>query len=195
MTAAIATVLLLATLAQLGALIALHVLPTGLSPVRDPVSQYALTRFRAGYTISALSAAVAGAATALLLGSLPGGGIAAGLLWLFAAARAAIPAIPMDVPGTPPTRRGRWHSLLATLAFAGVTAASFFAAGPAAQAGGRALATFTLVAGAIMALGSAGVVLSRFVQQLRTVFGAAERLIYLGSIVWFAASAIATLAS
>jgi len=195
MTAAIAIVLLLATVVQLGALVALHVLPTGLSPIADPVSQYALTRYSAGYTVSAVSAAVAGVAAALILGGLSGGAVAAALLWVFAAARAVIPAVPMDEPGATPTRKGRLHNLLATVAFAAVTAASFVALGAMGLAGGSGASNATLATGIVMAIGAVGIVLCRVAVSLRRVFGVAERLIYLGFIVWFVAIGIVALAS
>lgn len=195
MTAAIGIVLLLGTVVQLGSLVALHVLPTGLSPIADPVSQYALTRFRAGYTMSAFSAAVAGAAAALILGGLPGGTLAAELLWLFAAARAVIPAVPMDHPAAAPTRRGRLHNLLATVAFAAVTAASFVAIGAIGLADGPGGSTATATAGIVMAIGAVGVVLCRLVVPFRRVFGVSERLIYLGFMAWFLVIAVLALAS
>ncbi|HEX2856888.1 MAG TPA: DUF998 domain-containing protein [Propionibacteriaceae bacterium] len=195
MTAVLGIVLLLATVGQFGSLVALHVLPTGLSPMADPVSQYALTRFRAGYAMSAFSAAVAGAAAALILGGLPGGIPAAELLWVFAAARAVIPAFPMDDPAAEPTRRGRLHNLLATVAFAAVTAASFVAAGAMGPADGPGASTATLTAGTVMAIGAVGIVLCRRVVPIRRAFGLAERLIYLGFMAWFLVIAVLALAS
>jgi hypothetical protein len=195
MAAAITIVLLLGTAVQLGSLVVLHVLPTGLSPISDPVSQYALTRFSAGYTVSAFSAAVAGAAAALILGGLSGGSLAAALLWLFAAARAVIPAVPMDEAAAAPTSKGRLHNLLATVAFAAVTAAAFVAIGVLGSAGGPGASTATLAAGIVMATGAVGIVLCRLVVPLRRVFGVAERLIYLGFMAWFVVIAVLALAS
>ena len=39
---------LAAVAVAVGALVTLHVLPTGLSPVRDAVSHYGITRYRLG---------------------------------------------------------------------------------------------------------------------------------------------------
>lgn len=47
------------------ALVVLHLLPSGLSPLRDPVSQYGITRFKAGYRVQTLAYGLAGAGAAI----------------------------------------------------------------------------------------------------------------------------------
>ena len=54
----IALAALAATVASLGYL---HLAPTGLSPIRNAVSQYGITPFRAGYRAATIAFAVAGA--------------------------------------------------------------------------------------------------------------------------------------
>ncbi|HTL41723.1 MAG TPA: DUF998 domain-containing protein [Pseudolysinimonas sp.] len=188
----VSPVVLLAVAVLFAALVVLHVARTGLNPVTDEVSRYGITRFRAGYTTAAVAAAVAGGGCALLLAQGGRGGtIAVVLLWIFAAARVLIVFFPMDGPDAAPTGRGRTHNLLAVVAFATVTAAAFFAAGSLGGAGEHGIATVSTVCGIVMAVGSGGIVLSRPVVVLRRSFGALERLIYLGFIVWFAAVGVA----
>jgi hypothetical protein len=181
----VALVGLVACVVLIAALVVLHLAGTGLSPVADPVSAYALTRARAGYTVAAVAAAATGGCCAALLGREEGTGTAVVLLWVFAGARLLIPFFPMDRSGEARTPSGRIHNLLAIAAFATVTAAAFFAAGPLATADRGASAAGTLVAAIIMGVGSVVVIAAARVPGLRRVFGAAERLIYLGFIVWF----------
>lgn len=183
-----------ACLVLLVALLVAHALPTGLSPLSDPVSAYALTRARPAYAVAAFCAAVAGGASAVLLGTRPGTCVSVGLLWIFAAARLVIPLVPMDRPGTPRTVRGRLHNLLAVVAFATVTAAAITATGPLSATGATALLVGTQIAAATMAIGSIAVIAGSAVPLLRRAFGLAERLIYLGFIAWFLGLALATLA-
>lgn len=188
-----AILVLTGAIAALASLVALHVAPTGLSPVRNPVSEYALTRFRAGYVVAALTAAVAGAGAAFLLAPLAGSTPAVVLLIVFAVSRALIPLVPMDAPGAARTRRGRAHNLLAVAAFATVTAAAFLAAGPLADAGYAALSTASTVAGIVMAAGSAGVLFALASAPARAIFGFVERLIYVGLLGWFIALGVGVL--
>lgn len=192
-TLALAVVLLAATVALLGALVVLHVAPTGLSPVGEPVSRYALTRWHAGYAVAAASAAVAGAVAALLVPQRPA--VVPALLWLFAAVRALIPFFPMDAPGVEPTRHGSIHRLLAVIAFATVTLAAVFAAAGLRDAGHPALSTLTRVCSALMIVGTIGTVVAARAPAVRPLFGLMERLIYLGMIAWFGILAIAFLAA
>ncbi len=168
----------------------LHLARTGLSALRDPVSGYALTRYRSAYTVAAGAAAVTGVAVALLISQIPGTGAAVGSLSAFAVARALIPLFPMDAPGTARSVRGRTHSILATVAFATVTASAFLAWYPLAAAGEHLLSSVSLTAGALMAIGSVIVITGAAHPGPRRLFGLAERLIYLGFIGWFAAVAV-----
>lgn len=185
-----AIVTLAGVVAMVGALGFLHLVRTGLSAVRDPVSGYALTRYRAAYAVAAGAAAVAGLTAAPLLAGVAGTGAAVASLLVFAAARALIPLFPMDAPGTVRSGRGRIHSILATVAFATVTASAFLAWHPLAAAGERPLASASLTAGVVMAVGSATVIAGALRPGPRRVFGLAERLIYLGFIAWFAVIAV-----
>jgi integral membrane sensor domain MASE1 len=179
--------LLLGSAIALVALIALHVLPTGLNPLRDPVSQYGITKYRAGYWTAAGGAALAGLGGAITYAHLPGVAavITVVLLAIFAAARALIGFFPMDAPGAPRTATGRLHNALAFAAFGPVTAAAFVGAGTLHDAGHAELSTWTTVFGAVMALGTIGMLVAARVPRARGVFGLAERLIYAGFLAWF----------
>jgi hypothetical protein len=48
-----------------GALVYLHLAPTELSPLQNPVSQYGITPYRAGYRVQTIGLAVGGAAAAI----------------------------------------------------------------------------------------------------------------------------------
>ena len=82
-------------------LIVLHVLPTGLSPLTNPVSQYGITSYRLGYRVQTIAMGIAAiaAATGISKLGIRGGSLVAVLLAIFGAARLAISWFPMDVPG------------------------------------------------------------------------------------------------
>lgn len=103
------------------ALVALHVLPTGLSPMRNAVSQYGISPYRTGYRTQTIAYGVAGLGAAIGLAELPGqGAVVVALCAIFAVARMAISWFPMDVPGGTRTESGRRHGLLAICAFGAV---------------------------------------------------------------------------
>lgn len=176
------------------ALVVAHLMRTGLSPIMDPVSAYALSSARAWYAIAAVAAAVSGGVSAILLAGVAGTQAAVVLLWIFAVARLVIPLFPMDRPGTDRTPMGRLHNLLAIVAFATVTVAAFLAAGPLGNSGHTGAAVGSTCAAIVMAIGSIAVIASSVAPRLRRIFGLAERLIYLGFIAWFLVLAFTTLA-
>ena len=183
-------------LATAGFLVYLHLAPTGLSPLRNPVSQYGISAFRGGYRGATLSFAVAGAAAAVGIGVTLRGQQPAtlvGLLVAFAAARALISWFPMDAPGAAATGTGQMHRLLAFLAFGAATAAAFVL-GPLLRAGSAwhglapvstGLGWAMLATVVLMLLGREG--------QARAWFGAAERGFYLAALAWFSVFAVACL--
>ncbi|WP_022901418.1 DUF998 domain-containing protein [Humibacter albus] len=182
MLTAAAAVALVGALVTLVSLVVLHVLPTGLSPLRDPVSQYGITRYRAGYRVAAVAAGVAGLGMAALLGQATGRwSVPVVLLLVFALARILIAFFPMDAPGTPPTARGRVHLGLAIIAFFAVTVAAFLDPGRSDVAG---LGPITLACAILMALGTVGIVIARR-SSGPSLFGLFERLIYAGFLAWF----------
>lgn len=184
-----ASVDLAATAVALAALLALHVLPTGLAPAHHPVSQYGIGRYRSGYRVLTLALGVAGAATAaaVALAYPPAGrGQVVVLLAVFAVCRLVISWAPMDRPGGPRSTRGTVHALLALGAFVPVTVA----AGRMWRAAQRSPALFSFADRAVVAaafvLLAAGLVamfLARRLPGVRRWFGALERVVYAGIFV------------
>lgn len=111
--------------------------------------------------------------------------VTAVFLTIFAVSRAIIPFVPMDAPDAVPTTTGRVHNVLAVAAFASITVAAFLAGGILHDGGFSAEATWSTVTAVVMALGSIGVLSSRFAPALERTFGLWERLIYAGFIAWF----------
>jgi len=197
MTAAGVTALLAlaVTVASLGYL---HFAPTGLSPVRNAVSQYGITPFRAGYRVATLAFGAAGAALAAGLGLAAGGAGEAvvALLVVFAIARAAISWFPMDAPGTARTPTGQMHGLLAIGAFACATLAAFRLAGVLSREDRwHWLISVSTALGGLMAACLVGMALARAFPAVRARFGAVERGFYLAAIAWFAVFSVACAAA
>jgi hypothetical protein len=178
-------------------LVYLHVVPTGLSPIRNAVSEYGISPYRRWYRVATIALGIAGLATAVSLHTALVGTLrAVVLLIVFGAARLVISWSPMDAIGSPRTRHGRLHNLLAIAAFGSATAAGFLAAGPIASdsqwsAYSLAAAIFTW----IMAAGGLGVILSVRLAPIRRYFGALERTIYVGIIGWITVLAIASVSA
>ena len=178
----IGILLIVGALAVAAFLVALHVLPTGLSPIRNPVSEYALTKYGRLYRGATIAAGLTGVAAAWLLGIRYAATVTVVLLIVFAVARLLIGFFPMDDPAGSRTPTGRIHNLLAFAAFAAITAAAFVAGGAFHDSGEQTLATLSTTAGVIMALGTVGMLVTA---RSKRGFGLAERLIYLGFIAWF----------
>ena len=194
----VAGVIALAALAvTVGSLAYLHIEPTGLSPLRNAVSQYGITPYKAGYRAATIAFAVAGLALAVAISqALPHQGSATiALLLAFAAARAAISWFPMDHPGGPRTQTGAIHGLLAAAAFASATAAAFrLAATLSHQSTWHGLAGTSRALGWLMLVFLLAMVLTRRSPTARRWFGAIERGFYTSAIAWFAVFAVAAIA-
>ena len=187
---------LVATSAALVALVVLHVLPTGLSPVDHPVSQYAITPYRQGYRVLTVALGVAGLASAVVVAqTYPPSrrSTIVGLLVVFGVCRLLISWWPMDAPGEPRSRQGTIHLVLALGGFLGATLAagrmqnalvgSSFGAGYNAA---LVTAFWLLVAGLV------GSVAARRTEG-HHYFGAAERVIYVGLFVMLGATGLVTI--
>ena len=143
--------------------------PTGYSPLRNAVSEYGVGRFAWGYRAQVLFAATAAVCLGVELH-----GRERKLLFVFAAARAAIAAYPTDRPGGGTiTRTGTIHLLLAFVAFASICAA-------ASSKRWEPALGYVAIAGAV----GTGLAVRR-VPQLRPVLGLLERLFYAAIIAWF----------
>ena len=190
-------VALAALIVVVGALVYLHVAPTGLSPVRNAVSHYGITKFRMGYRVATLAFAVSGLALAVAISRATNGHATGPILLLvvFGAARGLISWYPMDAPGSLRTGTGAIHGLLALAAFGGVTIAALRI--PHALTDQRmlhGLATTSKVLGFVMLILLICMGLSRSYPALGKRFGLVERGFYLAAIVWFAVFSIGCIA-
>ncbi|HWF82752.1 MAG TPA: DUF998 domain-containing protein [Streptosporangiaceae bacterium] len=177
--------------AGIGALVALHLAPTGLSAVRNAVSQYGITSYRNGYRIQTIGYAVAGLGAAIGVSTLPGPvAIPAGLCLIFAAARAAISWFPMDVPGGERTATGRRHGTLAAAAFVGAGLAAWQLAKLLRHDSLHpAIATASTAFAALMTLTLIAMVITVRSGHHR-YFGLIERGFYLSMTAWLATVAV-----
>lgn len=180
----------------IAALVVLHLLPTGLSPLHNAVSQYGITNYRRGYRVQTICTGVAGIAIAMGIAAEVRGsvGVVVALLVIFGLARLAISWFPMDSPGSPSTPTGRRHGLLAIVAFTAAPIAALRLADVLQQThqwGGTAKSIritglfmfVTLVAMAVTRRSSA-----------RVYFGAVERAFYTGMLAFLAIASVALLA-
>jgi Protein of unknown function (DUF998) len=199
MNAAAGMVSLIALAAVVVSLTYLHIAPTALSPVHNAVSQYGITKFRAGYRAATIAFAVSGLALAVgLAGTIRDHGRSqvVGLLLVFAAARAAISWFPMDAPGAERTPTGREHGWLAVAAFGGATLAALRLANVLSRADvWHALAPLSAGLGWLMAAVLLLLAATRYVRAVRAWFGAIERVFYGAAIAWFAVFGYACAAS
>lgn len=185
---------LVALAAVVGSLGWLHLVPTRLSPVRDPVSQYGISAYRGGYRAATIAFAVAALALAAGVDQATGAGrrgALVALLVVFSVARAAISWFPMDAPGAPRTATGRVHWLLAVAAFGSATAAAFRLAGLSRGTRWHSLAAVSSALAWAMLACLIAMTVSRSHPFIRARFGAVERGFYLCAIAWFAVFAAA----
>jgi hypothetical protein len=164
------------TVAASAVLVRLHFLPTGLSPIKDAVSDYGTTRFHPYYRAMVV---LLGAGSALFAIGLAQDTDARGLawLWIFAASRVAIAGFMTDADPPPFTREGRVHWLLAATAF---TSIAFAASGVSWTGDPEILGPL----GAFVAVTAIGTLVTRLVPSFRAFFGLVERLLYIAMIAW-----------
>lgn len=178
----------------LASLVALHLLPTGMSPVHNAVSQYGITAYHTGYRIQTIAYAAAGLGAALGIGALPGPvGAAVACCAVFAVARALISWSPMDAPGSARTPTGRRHVVLAAAAFLAVALGGSRLSTLLDRDGLHpAIATASSALAAAMAAALLGMLLSG--RSGLRYFGAIERMFYALMTVWLAAVAVLLIA-
>jgi hypothetical protein len=167
----------------------MHALPSGLSPVRDPVSRYGISRLRLGYRVMTIGMAIAGVGALIGVERVLGARarVAVAGLAVFAAARAVISWVPMDDPAAGPSTTGRRHGLLAVLTFvalfvAAVRVSTALEGTHTWQSAGDAFTALDVVLGAALVAMAA----SRHSPALRSRFGLVERGYYLGAFAWLA---------
>ncbi|MGB7053432.1 MAG: DUF998 domain-containing protein [Acidimicrobiales bacterium] len=180
----------------IASLVYLHLAPTGLSPVHNAVSQYGISKYRAGYRAATTSLGIAGAALAFGVANVVRGSkgttAAVALLVVFAVGRLVISWIPMDEPESPRTSTGQAHGLIAIVTFVSVTAAAF-RLGSILRAEGpwHVLAQVSTSFAWAMAACIVAMVLGRASPTLRSWFGAIERGFYGAMIGWVTVFAVA----
>lgn len=194
MTEALSVIAAIFAAVQLGALIVLHVLPTGYNPIRDAVSDYGVGPYRGWFWVQVVAGGLACLFLAIALAQLhpftPTQVVVA--LIVTAAARLLVPFFATDQGGSRfQTAHGIIHMILAVIAFGGLVWA---ATGlwttlrhyPAWQ-GAESLLTIVpwVMLGCVIA-----VVLAIRGPRLKPFFGLFERLFYLSSFVWFFTVAI-----
>lgn len=188
MTEALAVAAIVAITVQVGALIALHLLPTGYHPIHDAISDYGIGRFRSVFWLHVVAGGVAGLALAVGLARLHPDrpGLTVAMLVVAALARFLLPAFPTDQGGDRfQTRKGIIHMILAIAAFTAVAVAASTIWGalqhdPGWQ-GHRGL--LNVLQWAITATAIATAVALRG-PRLKRIFGVFERLFEVTWVAW-----------
>lgn len=190
-TGLLAAAAALAVVVAAALVVTLHILPTGLKPTRDAVSQYGRTRFARLYRAQVIASGMSGL---LLVIALRGAGIQQPLplaaLAAYAAARLAIAWNPMDLPDEVPTSAGRNHVLLALVAFAGLAIASVPISDTlhrVATVGLSDILTPVAIAVPITAVLMVGL---PNLPGLRERFGTFERIFYAAAFAWLFLAAV-----
>ena len=193
------TIMVAGSLAAAACLVIVHLLPTGVDPIGDPVSNYGAGPFRIWYQAAAvaLGACSFAAAGFLLTYTTNPRMITVAAFALAGIARWAITAFPTDLSDRPETSTGRIHNLLAMIGFGGIaTGAATFAGAVASLEWLKDVDRLLDQGGAVVVLASAIMVAGLVVPQLGKVFGAIERVFYICAIVWFiAVGALITVAA
>lgn len=168
-------------------LVRVHLLPTGLNPARDAVSDYGTTRFHLYYRVTVVCQ---GAGALLLAIGLARGTDATGLawLWVYGVSRIAIAGVMTDPGPSPVTTEGRVHLLLASTAFAAIAVAGLKVDWTGAPGVLEPL-------GVVVALAAVGTLITRVVVPLRAVFGLVQRSLYLTKLTWLLVAAVDLLLS
>lgn len=166
--------------AALAILLRLHLLlPTGLDPVRDAISDYGATEYHRNYRVMVVAL---GAGAILLAVGLARETNADNLfwLWIYGISRMAISGFMIDRDPPPFTREGRIHWLLATVAFTSIAfaATSITWSGQPEVLRGLGWAVLATAVGTLMAT------------RVPAIFGLVERLLYATSMTWLAIAAI-----
>jgi len=190
MVEALSIVAAVAMAVSTGALLLLHVLPTGYNPVRDAVSDYAIGRYRGLFWTFTTAGAISGLALAIALArSHPAKPtLTVVMLLLSAAARVLVPLFPTDQSGSRfQTPKGTIHMVLAVAIFASIAVAASNLGGtlghdPAWHSVKGLVAGWLpwVITGTATATGLAIVG-----PRLKRIFGLIERSYYLSSITWF----------
>ena len=172
------------------ALVLLHLRPSGLSPLRNPVSQHGITRFKAGYRVQTLAYGLAGVGAAIGIAALPRPSqLVVVLCCVFAVSRAGITWFPMDAPGAERSDTGRHHGQLAMCAFVAVA----LAAADLSRTLGHdhVSGAFGAVSGALAAAMLVSLVTMALGRRAGSgSYGLVERIVYLSMAAWLVTVAV-----
>jgi uncharacterized protein DUF998 len=181
--------------ANVASLVYLHLAPTGLSPVRNAVSHYGISRYRDGYRAATIALGLAGGALAVgvadaITGN--GAGSVVGLLAVFAVARLVISWFPMDEPGATRTGHGAAHGLIAVATFGSATLAALRLGSVLGRTGRwHGLAPVSTALGWAMLACLVVMFVARASPVLGARFGAIERALYVAMVGWCSVFAVA----
>lgn len=182
------TLILLFISASAGCLIYLHILPTGLHPLRNAVSEYGAGRYRFWYQAMSVGQAIAAFLTAAALATkvVPAPFATDASLVVLGLARLIISQAPVTVTRGKRTTVSGTHMLMAMLIFgsAVVASASFGAAIANHADWANALGTLRLFKKTIALFALLTFLAVAAPRGLRFV-GTAERLLYISIIGWF----------
>jgi hypothetical protein len=167
-------------------LIVLHFLPTGFQPIRDAVSNYAVSRYGILYRVQAFSSGICAACLLVIFAAsglvLPVWGIIA--LVCYALSRILIVFFPTDIK-PPYTRTGTIHAILATFTFAGIAFAAGILTPPLTSLAAWSIIGSELRAAALLTDVAAGLfIFVLAIHPLERIVGLVERFLYLGTLLW-----------
>jgi hypothetical protein len=186
---ALSIVAAVAVAVQAGALIALHLLPTGYDPRHDAVSDYGIGRYRGWFWAQAVAGGVAGLALAIALAettpSIPT--LVVVMLLISVVARFLIPLFPTDQHGSRfQTLPGTIHMILAIVIFAAlIVASSEFGSAVEHEAAWQGVKGWLGALPWVMTGAAVGNIVALRAPLLKQRFGLIERLFYVSSIAWF----------
>jgi hypothetical protein len=175
-------------------LLALHLLPTGYSPLRDPVSLYADSRWGALYALALVAAGVSAlsmAAFGLAGAPLPGVGLVA--LTALGLARLLLVTVPARLADRdrPPSRRVLTHQLLAAVSFISIAMVVATLTAPfIAWAAWDGPAPLLIAVGILTSAAVVLVFIAPALARTRPYFALIQRAVYVGIILWQAVALI-----
>jgi len=167
-------------------LIVLHLVPSGIHPMSDPVSLYGTTRFNILYRVQAIASGLCALCLLLVLAGQQTNLPVFGLLMLgcYGVARICIAAFMMDTYGKR-TRTGLIHIILAAVAFTTIAiAVGMLTASLVALPFWNELRVFLSLAEYLTIISAILFLLIILLSSLRRFTGLIERGIYLGALCW-----------
>ncbi|WP_460775725.1 DUF998 domain-containing protein [Microbacterium sp. GXF7504] len=177
------------------ALVALHVVPSGKSPVGDALSAYGATRYRPLYVAQAVAFGIGEIALGIAFLPIDGAVLATVLLLLLGLTRLGLAFLRVDDPDAAGTGPGVLHIALTVLGFAAATISAFVIGTvyAATGEGGLGFSDASNWLGWIIGAGSILALVLAATPALRRGFGLPERLVTLAILVWSLVVGIGTI--